>query len=89
MRDTGDRDDGQHRLDYLGRTANVAAWLRDESRGGDVVLLLETLEQLTAPSLQDRTDTALESFTARTRLRDSEQQLVRVTVLPRQFPPSA
>jgi adenylate cyclase len=78
-----------NRLDYLGQTANVAAWLRDESRGGDIVLLPETLEQLTAPTLQDRTDTTLEPFTARTRLRDSEQQLVRLTVRPRQFPPSS
>lgn len=73
-----------NRLDYLGRTANVAAWLKDESRGGDVVLLPETLEQLTATSLEDRTDIALESHTARARSRDSERQLVRVTVLPRQ-----
>lgn len=71
------------RLDYLGRTANVAAWLRDESRGGDVVLLPETLEQLPATALEDRADIALESITARARTRDSEARLVRVVLPPR------
>jgi adenylate cyclase len=71
------------RLDYLGRTANLAAWLRDESRGGDVVLLPQTLEQLEASSLEDRADVALERFEPVARGRDSEAQLVRVAILPR------
>ena len=33
------------RLDYFGRTVNVAARLGDQSRGGDVVLLREVLDQ--------------------------------------------
>jgi class 3 adenylate cyclase len=68
------------RLDYLGRTANLAAWLRDESRGGDVVLLPETLEQLDPASLENRTDVTLERFEPRARGRDAQRQLVRVAV---------
>jgi adenylate cyclase len=67
------------RLDYLGRTANLAAWLRDEGRGGDLVVLQETLEQLTT-SLDGRTDIALEPLTPRVSSRDSEHQLIRVCV---------
>jgi class 3 adenylate cyclase len=72
------------RLDYVGRTANVAAWLRDESRGGDIVVLPELLEQLPGTSLEERTDITLESFVARARIRGSERRLVRMTVLARQ-----
>jgi len=71
------------RLDYLGRTANLAAWLRDESSGGDVVLLPETLEQLAPASLEDRTDIVLERFEPRAGRRDSERQLVRVAIAHR------
>lgn len=63
------------RLDYLGRTANLAAWLRDESRGGDVVLLPTTLEQL---SLEDRAEIVLAPFEARAGRRDSDRRLVSV-----------
>lgn len=71
------------RLDYFGRTVDLAATLRDESRGGDVVLLRETLEQLVVPALEERSDIALESFTARMRGLDSERELVRLTPRPR------
>jgi len=74
------------RLDYLGRTANVAAALRDESQGGDVVVLPETLDQLAGAALEDRTGIALESFTARARIGGTQRQLVRVTV---STPPAA
>jgi class 3 adenylate cyclase len=71
------------RLDYLGRTANLAAWLRDESRGGDVVLLSETLDQLDPGSLESRTDVVLERFEPRAGGRDSGGQLVRVAIASR------
>lgn len=70
------------RLDYLGRTANVAAWLRDESRGGDVVMLASTLEQPEATSLEDRADVALEPLEPRARVGSSERRVVRLTVRP-------
>lgn len=70
------------RLDYLGRTANLAAWLRDESRGGDVVLLPETLDEL-ATSLAGRTDISLERFAPRASTGDPERRLVRVAIPPR------
>lgn len=56
------------RLDYFGRTVDLAATLRDESGGGDVVLLRETFEQL-----EERNDVELEPFIA------SMRELVRVT----------
>jgi class 3 adenylate cyclase len=65
------------RIDYLGRTANVAASLREESRGGDVVLLPETAEQL---PLASRADVTIEPITARARVRGSERPLVRLAV---------
>jgi len=70
-------------LDYFGRTVDLAASLRDESRGGDVVLLPETLEQITTTALKDWNDIALESFNARTRGLDPERELVRLTARPR------
>jgi class 3 adenylate cyclase len=67
------------RLDYLGRTANVAATLRAESRGGDLVLLPETLDQL--PALRERTELGIEPFTAPLRaLGDPQARLVRVRI---------
>jgi adenylate cyclase len=68
------------RLDFLGRTANLAAWLRDESRGGDVVLLPETFGQLDAAALGDRDDVSVEWFAPRVGGRGSERELVRVAV---------
>jgi adenylate cyclase len=68
------------RLDYLGGTVDLAASLREESRGGDVVLLPETLEEL--PALEDRSDVVLETFTARTRGLDPGRALVRMTLRP-------
>jgi len=63
------------RLDYVGRTANLAAWLKDQSRPGALVVLAATADEL---ELAARDDVALESFSAR--LRDSgETELVRVS----------
>ena len=38
------------RLDYFGRTVNLAARVADQSRGGDVVVLREVLDQAGRPS---------------------------------------
>jgi class 3 adenylate cyclase len=70
------------RLDYFGRTVDLAASLRDESRGGDVVLLRETLEQLTPAPLEERNDIEVESFAVRMRGLGSERELVRLTPRP-------
>ena len=69
------------RLDYFGRTVNVAARLGDQSRGGDIVTLREVLDQASA-----RDDVAVEHFTRRLRGLDSEQQLVRLTLSPSESP---
>jgi len=64
------------RLDYFGRTVNVAARLGAQSRGGDIVLLGEVYDRArAAPG-----DAADESFTTRLRGLDSARRLVRLTV---------
>ena len=62
------------RLDYFGRAVNVAARLGDESRGGDVVLLREVLDQAVALPA----GVSSEPFRAWLRGVDSEQELVRL-----------
>jgi class 3 adenylate cyclase len=64
------------RLDYFGRTVNMAARLGGESRGGDVVLLGEMFESaVAAPD-----GAAVEVFAARLRGLPGERRLVRLTV---------
>ena len=67
------------RLDYFGRTVNVAARLGGQSRGGDIVLLGEVYDRAPAASLADA---AGEAFTTRLRGLASEQRLVRLTLEP-------
>jgi class 3 adenylate cyclase len=64
------------RLDYFGRTVNLAARLGDQSRGGDVVLLAEVFDdvRLTRPGLR------VEPFACRLRGVDGEQRLIRLEV---------
>ncbi|MBV9194217.1 MAG: adenylate/guanylate cyclase domain-containing protein [Solirubrobacterales bacterium] len=69
------------RLDYFGRTVNVAARLGDQSRGGDIVMLREVLDQAST-----RPDMSVEHFTRRLRGLDSEQQLARLTLRPSEGP---
>jgi adenylate cyclase len=77
------------RLDYFGRTVNVAARLGDQSRGGDVVLLADVSDELavTRPGWQS------DRFTCRLRGLDGEQHLVRLrpehadSGIPRRAPP--
>jgi class 3 adenylate cyclase len=64
------------RLDYFGRTVNVAARLGAQSRGEDIVLLGEVYDGArAAPG-----DATEEEFTTRLRGLDSERRLVRLTV---------
>jgi len=65
-------------LDYFGRTVNLAARVADQSRGGDVVLLRQVLDQAGPPPIAGRGVT-VESFTSRLRGLDDEQHLVRLT----------
>jgi class 3 adenylate cyclase len=62
------------RLDYFGRTVNVAARLGDQSRGGDVVLLDDVL----ATVVLSRPDWTVEPFGCRLRGLTGEQRLVRL-----------
>jgi adenylate cyclase len=64
-------------LDYFGRTVNLAARLADQSRGGDVVIRREVLDQADQAPL--RGDITRESFTARLRGLADDQRLVRLT----------
>ena len=66
------------RLDYFGRTVNVAARLGAQSRGGDIVLLGEVHDGAgAAPG-----NATEEEFTTRLRGLESERRLVRLTVAP-------
>lgn len=66
------------RLDYFGRTVNLAARVADQSRGGDVVVLRRVLDEVDQPALERRGIT-VESFTTRLRGLDDEQHLARLT----------
>ncbi|MBV9094764.1 MAG: adenylate/guanylate cyclase domain-containing protein [Streptosporangiaceae bacterium] len=65
------------RLDYFGRTVNVAARVADQSRGGDVVVLRQVLDQADK-SVAGGRDVAVHAFTARLRGLADEQHLVRL-----------
>jgi class 3 adenylate cyclase len=67
-------------LDYFGRTVNLAARVADQSRGGDVVVLREVLDQADRSLLSGRDDITSEAFTARLRGLAYDQRLVRLTV---------
>ena len=66
------------RLDYFGRTVNLAARVADQSRGGDVVVLRRVFDQADQSAVERRGLT-VESFTTRLRGLDDEQHLVRLT----------
>ncbi len=59
------------RLDYFGRTVNVAARLGDQSVGGDVVVMRDTVSL-------DRPDVVAEPFECRLRGLEGEQRLARL-----------
>jgi class 3 adenylate cyclase len=62
------------RLDYFGRTVNLAARVADQSLGGDVVVLADVLAQASLPA-----DITAGHFTTRLRGLDEDQHLVRLT----------
>jgi adenylate cyclase len=66
------------RLDYFGRTVNVAARLGGESRGGDVVFLREVYEEL-GPEVAGH---VVQRFRARLRGLPGERELVRAAPAP-------
>lgn len=67
-------------LDYFGRTVNLAARIAGQSRGGDVVVLREVLDQADQSTCLRRGGIGRESFTARLRGLDHDQSLVRLLV---------
>jgi class 3 adenylate cyclase len=76
------------RLDYFGRTVNLAARLGDRSEGDDVVLLAEVFEQAAARIASGRPHLSVEGFQTRLRGLAGEQQLVRLTFAAPAEPPS-
>jgi adenylate cyclase len=68
------------RLDYFGRTVNIAARLGDQSRGNDVVMLGEVFEQVASRITPEDKNIASERFRTRLRGLESEQELVRLTI---------
>lgn len=66
------------RLDYFGRTVNLAARIADSSRGGDVVMLRQVLDEADRSFIDGRV--TAESFTTRLRGIDDDQYLVRLAV---------
>jgi class 3 adenylate cyclase len=70
------------RLDYFGRTVNIAARLGDQSRGNDVVMIREVFDRASGRITLDRDNVVGEPFKTRLRGLDSEQELLRLTVDP-------
>jgi class 3 adenylate cyclase len=66
------------RLDYFGRTVNVAARAGAESQGGDVVFLSEVFEEVSPSS--ELKSLPVERFKTRLRGLEGERELVRVRV---------
>jgi class 3 adenylate cyclase len=67
-------------LDYFGRTVNLAARVADQSRGSDVVVLREVLDQADRSLLEGRDDITTQSFTTRLRGLGQDRRLVRLMV---------
>ena len=72
------------RLDYFGRTVNIAARLGDQSRGNDVVMLREVFDQAASWNTLEHENVATEPFRTRLRGLDSEHELIRLTFDGRQ-----
>jgi adenylate cyclase len=69
----------QH-LDYFGRTVNLAARVADQSRGSDVVLLQDVLDQADKSLFKGHDSIRVEPFTTRLRGLPHDQRLVRLTI---------
>ena len=74
------------RLDYFGRTVNIAARLGHESRGADVVLMEEALAEAWPAAGLAGLPLVVETFTARLRGIEEEAALVRVRLAERPVP---
>jgi adenylate cyclase len=70
------------RLDYFGRTVNIAARLGDQSRGHDVVLLGDVFPQASERLTGGRANLSVETLTRQLRGLDGVQPLVRLSVPP-------
>jgi adenylate cyclase len=66
------------RLDYFGRTVNIAARLGAESGGGEVILMREAFEEPVVRAALEGWLLHMERFNARLRGIESEQELVRL-----------
>jgi adenylate cyclase len=65
-------------LDYFGRTVNLAARLAGQSRGSDVVVLREVLDQANQSLFKRRDDITIEPFTTKLRGLTHDQRLARL-----------
>jgi class 3 adenylate cyclase len=72
------------RLDYFGRTVNVAARVGAESKGGDVILLKEVFDEVSGLFEETRA----EPFRTRLRGLEGERELVRIHLAGKAEPPS-
>jgi class 3 adenylate cyclase len=72
------------RLDYFGRTVNVAARVGAESKGGDVVILKEVFDEVSRLFEEAR----VEPFKTRLRGLEGERELVRIHLANNADPPS-
>jgi adenylate cyclase len=70
------------RLDYFGRTVNIAARLGDHSQGHDVVLLGDVFAQAFEQVTGDRANLTVEKLAGQLRGLNGLQQLARVSVGP-------
>jgi len=68
------------RLDYFGRTVNIAARLGEHSRGDDIVLLREAFDRASEQITADCANVEVEELTTRLRGLNSEQRVVRLTM---------
>lgn len=69
------------RLDYFGRTVNLAARIQGEGAGGDIVFSSDTLDQPKLRAIVEQEDVQMESFPAKLKGIDGEVELVRVSVM--------
>lgn len=66
------------RLDYFGRTVNIAARIQGQGEGGDIILSKRVLAQPESATLLTSADVELEEFSAELKGIDAAVELVRV-----------
>jgi class 3 adenylate cyclase len=71
---------GNGRLDYFGRTVNLAARLGERGRGGDLVLLRHVVDEARALEVGDLDRYPQEPFRVTLRGFPEEQELVRIQI---------